>query len=109
RTPTQGCLGYSVAKTGVIGLRRCYGRALAEYSIRVNTIHPTGVATPMVANDAFMTWVQERPEFGAGAQNALPVQVVQPVDIANAAVWLASDDARYVTGIQLPVDAGYML
>jgi NAD(P)-dependent dehydrogenase (short-subunit alcohol dehydrogenase family) len=88
---------------------RSYARALAEYSIRVNTIHPTGVATPMVANEAFMEWVQERPEFGQGARNALPVQVVEAEDIANAAAWLASDDARYVTGVTLPVDAGYLV
>jgi SDR family mycofactocin-dependent oxidoreductase len=109
RTATPGFLAYSAAKHGVVGLMRSYARSLAEFSIRVNTVHPTGVQTPMVANEAFMTWVQERPEFGAGAQNALPVMVVQPEDIANAAAWLASDDARYVTGIQLPVDAGYML
>lgn len=109
RTATPGFLGYAAAKHGVVGLMRSYGRALAEFSIRVNTIHPTGVHTPMVDNEPFMQWVTERPEFGEGAQNALPVMVVQPEDIANAAAWLASDDARYVTGIQLPVDAGYML
>jgi SDR family mycofactocin-dependent oxidoreductase len=109
RTATPGFLAYAAAKHGVVGLMRSYARALAEYSIRVNTIHPTGVATPMVANEAFMEWVQERPEFGQGARNALPVQVVEAEDIANAAAWLASDDARYVTGVTLPVDAGYLV
>ena len=109
RTATPGFLAYSAAKHGVVGLMRCYARSLAEYSIRANTIHPTGVATPMVANAEFMQWIGERPEFGAGAQNALPVQVVQPEDIANAAAFLASDDARYITGTALPVDAGYLV
>jgi SDR family mycofactocin-dependent oxidoreductase len=109
RTATPGFLAYSAAKHGVVGLMRCYARSLGEYSIRVNTVHPTAVATPMIANEPFMQWVSERPEFGTGAPHALPVQVVEAEDIANAAAFLASDDARYITGTALPVDAGYLV
>ena len=70
-------------------------------------MHPTGVNTPMVVND-FMAQVLSDPEIGSNLQNALPVEMVEPVDISNAIVWLASDEARYVTGVSLPVDAGFL-
>jgi NAD(P)-dependent dehydrogenase (short-subunit alcohol dehydrogenase family) len=98
---------YVAAKHGVVGLMRTLANELAPHSIRVNTVHPTGVNTPMVVND-YMAKALSDPEFGSNIQNALPVEMVEPVDISNAIVWLASDEARYVTGVSLPVDAGFL-
>jgi SDR family mycofactocin-dependent oxidoreductase len=106
---THGFLGYCAAKHGVVGLMRCYANALAPYSIRVNTVHPTGVNSPMVLNEAFAKWVGTYPEMGDALQNAMPVPMVECEDISNAIVWLCGDEARYVTGVTLPVDAGLMV
>jgi len=105
---TAGGLGYTAAKHGVVGLMRSYANYLAPYSIRVNTVHPTGVNTPMVVNDAMQAFLEADPSMGNAMANALPVPMVEPVDISNAIVWLVSDDARYVTGVTLPVDAGFV-
>jgi SDR family mycofactocin-dependent oxidoreductase len=102
-----GFVAYTAAKHGVVGLMRLYANALAPHRIRVNTIHPTGVNTPMVVNDVFARLFQERPSMAEAMQNALPVELIEPEDIANAAAWLCSDDARYITGVTLPVDAGF--
>jgi NAD(P)-dependent dehydrogenase (short-subunit alcohol dehydrogenase family) len=104
---SPGLVGYVAAKHGVVGLMRAYANALASHSIRVNTVHPTGVASPMVMNEAFPRWVEAYPEVGAGLQNALPVQLVECVDVANAVCWLCSDESRFVTGVTLPIDAGF--
>jgi SDR family mycofactocin-dependent oxidoreductase len=105
--PTRGGLGYTAAKHGVVGLMRSYANVLAPYSIRVNTVHPTGVNTPMVVNDAMQEFLAQDPQMSNSMANALPVAMVEPVDISNAIAWLVSDDARYVTGVTLPVDAGF--
>jgi SDR family mycofactocin-dependent oxidoreductase len=105
--PSAGGLGYTAAKHGVVGLMRSYANTLAQYSIRVNTVHPTGVNTPMVVNEAMQEFLQNDPQLSSAMANALPVPMVEPVDISNAIVWLVSDDARYVTGVTLPVDAGF--
>jgi SDR family mycofactocin-dependent oxidoreductase len=105
--PTRGGLGYTAAKHGVVGLMRSYANNLAPYSIRVNTVHPTGVNTPMVVNDAMQEFLAADPTLSNAMANALPVEMVEPVDISNAILWLVSDDARYVTGITVPVDAGF--
>jgi SDR family mycofactocin-dependent oxidoreductase len=105
--PTRGGLGYTAAKHGVVGLMRSYANNLAPHSIRVNSVHPTGVNTPMVVNDAMQEFLAQDPALSNAMANALPVDMVEPVDISNAIVWLVSDDARYVTGVTLPVDAGF--
>jgi SDR family mycofactocin-dependent oxidoreductase len=102
-----GGLGYTAAKHGVVGLMRSYANLLAQHSIRVNTVHPTGVNTPMVVNDVMQEFLAADPQMGQAMANALPVDMVEPVDISNAILWLVSDDARYVTGVTLPVDAGF--
>ena len=102
-----GGLGYTAAKHGVVGLMRSYANSLARYSIRVNTVHPTGVRTPMVINDAMQEFLRADPGLGRGIVNALPVDMVEPIDISNAIAWPVSDEARYVTGVILPVDAGF--
>jgi NAD(P)-dependent dehydrogenase (short-subunit alcohol dehydrogenase family) len=104
---TPGGLGYTTSKHAVVGLMRAYANHLAPHSIRVNTVHPCGVATPMVINPV-MAEVLASPEWsGEGLTNALPVQVIESADVTNAILWLVSDDARYVTGVTLPVDAGF--
>ncbi|OBJ49888.1 mycofactocin-coupled SDR family oxidoreductase [Mycobacterium sp. 1423905.2] len=107
-----GSIGYTAAKHGLVGLMRVYANHLARHSIRVNSVHPSGVDTPMINNEYTRQWLADLvaqsgtpPDMG----NAMPVQVMQPEDIANAVAWLASDQARYITGVTLPVDAGFIV
>ena len=106
---SAGSFGYGAAKHGVVGLMRGFATTYAAQGIRVNTVHPTGVNTPMVVNDAWDAHVAANPVAAGNLQNLLPVNLIEPVDISNAIVWLASDDARYVTGVTLPVDAGFTI
>ena len=98
---------YSAAKHGVVGLARTLANELAPHSIRVNTLHPTGVNTPFINNDHIRGFIEAHPDWSANMANALPVDMVEPVDISNAIVWLASEEGRYVTGVALPIDAGF--
>jgi SDR family mycofactocin-dependent oxidoreductase len=104
-----GNFGYNAAKHGVVGTMRMYANLLAPHSIRVNSVHPTGVDTPML--HGFHEYVASQPEgkLSGGLGNALPIDVIQPVDVSNAISWLVSDAARYVTGVTLPVDAGLLV
>ena len=104
---TRGGLGYTASKHGVVGLMRSYANTLAPHSIRVNSVHPTGVRTPMVVNEVMQQFLESDPAMGQAMANALPVDMVEPVDISNAILWLVSDDGRYVTGITVPVNAGF--
>lgn len=101
-----GGIGYTAAKHGLVGLMRTYANALAPHMIRVNSVHPTGVNTPMIVNPV-MEQVIESMGIDFSLQNALPVQMVEAVDISNAILFLVSDAGRYVTGVTLPVDAGF--
>lgn len=103
---TDGFLGYVAAKHGVIGLMRCYANVLGPYSIRCNTVHPTGVNTDMIANPEFAGLAAEQPSVVESMRNALPVPLIEAVDVSNAIVYLCSEAGRYVTGITMPVDAG---
>jgi len=110
-SPDAGSVGYAAAKHGVVGLMRVYANLLAKQNIRVNSIHPTGVETPMIDNDFTRGWLAKmaaESDSPGSMGNALPVEVLQPEDIANAVAWLVSDQARYITGITLPVDAGFL-
>jgi SDR family mycofactocin-dependent oxidoreductase len=100
---------YTAAKHGVVGLMRNYAVDLAPHMIRVNSVHPTGVHTPMVENAVVERYMAQNAGFAKLVQNSLPVGAVDPVDISNAIVYLASDAGRYVTGVQLPVDAGFLV
>ncbi|WP_428338904.1 mycofactocin-coupled SDR family oxidoreductase [Mycobacterium sp.] len=104
---TGGGDGYIAAKHGIIGLMRTYANLLGPAGVRVNTIHPTGVMTPMIMNETFGTWVAAHPEIADRMQNLLPVPALEPIDVSNAIAWLVSDEGRYVTGVTLPVDAGF--
>lgn len=99
--------GYCAAKHGVVGLMRTFANWLAPHNIRVNTVHPTGVDTPMIMNEAVGAMIEAHPELADALANLMPVQVIEAIDISNAIAWLVSDEARYVTGITLPVDAGF--
>jgi SDR family mycofactocin-dependent oxidoreductase len=104
-----GGLGYTASKHGVVGLMRSYANILAPHSIRVNSIHPTGVNTPMINNEFTRAWLEKlvaESDTPIDMGNAMPVDALEPEDIAAAVAWLVSDEARYVTGITLPVDAG---
>jgi SDR family mycofactocin-dependent oxidoreductase len=103
---SHGFVGYIAAKHAIVGLTRHFASVLAPYNIRVNSIHPTSVNTPMISNEGMREFASKFPEMSTALQNALPVQALEPSDIANASVWLASDAAKYVTGVMLPVDAG---
>ena len=102
-----GGLGYTASKHGVVGLMRAYATNLAQHRIRVNSVHPTGVNTPMVVNEVMQRFLEQDPSVAGAMANLLPVELVEPVDISNAILWLVSDEARYVTGVTLPVDAGF--
>jgi SDR family mycofactocin-dependent oxidoreductase len=106
RSKTYGMLGYTAAKHGVVGLMRAYANALGSYNIRVNSIHPTGADTPMVNNEAFLGAAPQVPELFEAMTNILPVPLIEAQDLANAVAWLVSDEARYVTGATIPIDAG---
>jgi len=112
----QNLAHYVAAKHGLVGLMRTLALELAPDFIRVNSVHPTTVDTDMVQNAA--TYALFAPDLPEGqrtketltsrfqALNVLPIPWVEPADISNAVLWLASDESRYVTGITLPVDAG---
>jgi SDR family mycofactocin-dependent oxidoreductase len=105
---------YNAAKHGVVGIMRSIANEFAQYNIRVNSVHPTSVNTIMIQNKA--VWGLFDPANPDPSResavpvfqslNALPIPWVEPVDISNAILFLASDEARYITGVTLPVDAG---
>jgi SDR family mycofactocin-dependent oxidoreductase len=105
---------YTASKHAVVGLARTLANELGPRGIRVNTVHPGPVATPMVLNEEMFRRLRpdlDNPTAADAAEvlrarNLLPVPWVEPVDVANAVVFLASDEARYITGTQLVVDAG---
>lgn len=105
--PSEGGLAYTAAKHGVVGLMRQYANNLAPHSIRVNSVHPTGVDTPMTTNPEVQAALTQDPTLGNAMANALPVPLIEAIDISNAVLWLASEEARYVTGSMVFVDAGY--
>jgi SDR family mycofactocin-dependent oxidoreductase len=119
---TAGLMGmpgighYSASKHGVIGLVRSLALELAPEMIRVNSVNPTSVNTTMMVNE--LTFARFAPDLSKeertldemkkrfASANAMPIPWVEPVDVSNAVLWLASDEARYVTGVALPIDAG---
>ena len=110
-SPIAGSVGYAAAKHGIVGLMRVYANVMAQFNIRVNSIHPAGVDTPMIDNDFTRSWLEgmaQQSQRGPDMSNALPVQTLKVEDIANAVLWLVTDASRYVTGVALPLDAGYV-
>ena len=106
---SAGAAGYNAAKHGVVGLMRYFATSLAEKNIRVNSVHPGGVATPMIINEATATFVAETGGFGVGQQSLMDIPAVEPDYVSDAMVYLCGATGRYLTGITLPVDGGLQL
>jgi SDR family mycofactocin-dependent oxidoreductase len=105
-----GCTHYNAAKWGCMGIMRTMAWELAPEFIRVNVVHPTGVNTEMSNNEWFVKWIDEHEDLAWPMRgNRMPVDVVQPEDISKMIAFLVSDDAKYVTGQEIRVDAGFML
>jgi SDR family mycofactocin-dependent oxidoreductase len=100
---------YTASKHGVVGLMRSTAADLAPHGIRVNSVHPTGVNTPMVTNQVMTDYGAKHPRLGELMGNLLPVGVVEPEDVSEAVLYLVSESGRYITGTTMPVDAGHLL
>ena len=109
--PGVGALAYTASKWGLVGVCRQLAATLAEHSIRVNIVHPTGVASGMTMNAAMAELAAQATQGDGGGlsamQNAMPVQILQPEDISDTIAFLVSDQAKWITGVSLPVDAGF--
>lgn len=100
---------YTASKHGVVGLSRALANELAAQSVRVNTVHPTGVETGMRPDSLHTLLAEVRPDLAPLFGNALPIVMTEAVDISNAVLFLVSDDSRHVTGLEFKVDAGVTL
>jgi (+)-trans-carveol dehydrogenase len=108
---------YAAAKHGVLGLMKSLAHELGPYSVRVNAVCPSMVATPMILNKGVYKLFRpdlEDPDVedaraGFAREHILPIPWLEPADVSNAIVFLVSDDARYITGVALPIDAGYTI
>lgn len=102
----HGFPGY-VAANGVVGLMRYYANLLAEKRIRVNTVHPTGVASPMIMNEQLDRELADSPDLAAALVNLMDVPLMETSDVTDAMIYLCGQSGRYITGVTLPVDAGF--
>lgn len=107
-TGSGGQDGYVASKHAVVGLMRAWAHWLAPHNIRVNSIHPSGVATPLVENEALMGYINANPQMMASMTNLIEMDLLAPGDVSNAIAWLVSDEARYLTGVTLPIDGGFL-
>lgn len=112
-TDNPSGLAYTASKRGVVGLMQGLANQLAPEWIRVNTIHPTGVISGMTQNAAMAELMAEAAAGGengiSGMQNALPIDILEADDIANAVAFLVSDQAKFITGTQWALDAGFAI
>jgi len=114
--PYGGIAHYVAAKHGLVGLTKTLAQELAGHHIRVNALNPTQVDTDMIQNEMiYRLFLPDEPEptreqFSVASQatNLLPIPWVEPRDVSDALLFLASDEARFITGITLPVDAGVL-
>ena len=108
--PQAGSIGYAAAKHGMVGLMRVYANLLSSTNIRVNTIHPAGVRTPMIENEFTKKWLDGLANDTAASDggSSMNMATLEPEDIADTVAWLVSDAAKHITGVALPVDAGYV-
>ena len=98
---------YAASKHGIVGIMRGLANELGPRSIRVNSLHPTGVVTPMLAGMSPLTgYLEEHPTTGPLFDNTLPVSLMKADNVSDAVVFLASDESRFVTGLTMTVDAG---
>lgn len=104
-------LAYTSSKWALRGIGRQMAHELAPHNIRVNVIHPTGVISGMTMNDAMFALHAQALEGGSNTisqmSNAMPVEILEASEISNAVAFLVSDEAKYITGVSLPVDAGF--
>ena len=105
-----GLSHYCASKWGVVGLAKALAQEVAQYDITVNTIHPSAVNTQIITGmaEAAQMGREELVDFVA-LSNLLPVKLIEAEDVAHAALWLATDEAKFVTGQKMKVDAGRML
>ena len=98
---------YAASKHGVVGIMRALANELGPKGIRVNSLHPTGVPTPMLAGMTPLTaYIDDAPRTRALFDNTLPVNLIELDDVSDAVLFLASDESRFVTGSTMTVDAG---
>ncbi|HTK65502.1 MAG TPA: mycofactocin-coupled SDR family oxidoreductase [Pseudonocardia sp.] len=101
---------YVAAKHGTVGLMRAFARELAPHSIRVNTVHPSAVDSPMARDESFGAWAAANAEQATTMYaNLIPVESMEESDISDAVAFLASDQSKFITGCTLNVDAGWLL
>ena len=108
-TERPGLQAYAASKRGLVALMQGWAMQLAPHSVRVNAIHPSGVATDMILNETTMALSAAGDPWLASQRNALPIALVRPEQIAAAVAWLVSDAAEFITGTSWPLDAGFTL
>jgi len=105
-----GLDGYAASKSGVLNLMQSYAVHLAPHNVRVNAVVPTGVATKMVVgNEAMSAMHAAHPKMRQAMNNKMPVRMVEPEDVSDAVAFLASDEAKWITGTALPIDGGCLI
>jgi SDR family mycofactocin-dependent oxidoreductase len=108
-TDRPGLQAYAASKRALVALMQGWASQLAPQSIRVNTIHPSGVATDMIINDTTIALAAAGDPWLTSQRNALPIALLQPEEIAAALAWLVSDAGKFITGTSWPLDAGFTL
>jgi SDR family mycofactocin-dependent oxidoreductase len=104
-----GSDAYTCGKSAIVALVKAYAAYLGPHGIRVNAIAPTGVNTPMITeNPGLFEIIMKFPHLQSAMSNALPVEMIEPRDVSDLVAFLVSDDARYITGSTIAVDAGSM-
>jgi (+)-trans-carveol dehydrogenase len=107
-TPQEGAIAYCAAKAGEIHMMRVLSKELGPYNVRVNTVNPGGIATPMLLEGGTVDRALElNPAYFSTNRNSLPVEWQPASSISNAILYLVSDDGAYVTGTSIEVDAGW--
>lgn len=108
-TDRPGLQAYAASKRALVALAQGWAAQLAPHSIRVNTIHPSGVATDMIINATTLAMSKAGDPWLAEQKNALPIPLLQPEQIAEAVAWLVSDAGNFITGTAWPLEAGFLL
>ena len=106
---TPRVAAYATSKHGTVGLMKTLAAEFAEHMIRVNSVHPTMVRSPMLDEITPPNLTEDQVRAHFQVMHALPVPWVEPEDVSDAVAFLASDEARYITGVALPLDAGALL
>jgi SDR family mycofactocin-dependent oxidoreductase len=107
--PQPSGIAYTASKHGIAGIMKVLATELGEFNIRVNTVNPGGIATPMLLEGGSIEMATKyRPEWISHNRALLPVEWIPPESVANAVLWLMSEEARYVTGAMIPVDSGWV-